>query len=175
MSRARRCVTASSASWSPLGRTGLAELLLVAQQVALECRTRGIAVSARGSATSSLVAWVLGLVELCPLDYGLDGQMFMHDGRPDLPDLDLEVPSVYEPAVAAFVQQAAAAPWATPDGEQREQLPQVHALRLGINVSLGSRQAVRATGAAFGLEAPRSTRSLARCRCYRVLAPSSRS
>src|SRR5262249_47397576 len=40
-----------------IGRTGLAELLLVAQQVALECHTRGIPVSARGSATSSLVAW----------------------------------------------------------------------------------------------------------------------
>ena len=47
-----------------------------------------------------------------PLDYGLDGQMFVHDGRPDLPDLDLEVPSACEPTVAALVQQAAAAPWA---------------------------------------------------------------
>jgi DNA polymerase III alpha subunit len=74
--------------------------------VGLECRRRGIPISARGSATCSLVAWALGLVELCPLDYGLDGEMFMHDGRPDLPDLDLEVPSVYEPAVAAFVQQS---------------------------------------------------------------------
>ena len=40
------------------------------------------------------------------LDYGLDGHMFLHDGRPDLPDLDLEVPSACEPAIAAFVQQA---------------------------------------------------------------------
>jgi hypothetical protein len=37
----------------------------------------------------------------------------------------------------------------------------VHALRLGINVSLGARQAVRAVGAALGLEAPR-TNALAR-------------
>ncbi|MBV9601768.1 MAG: PHP domain-containing protein [Chloroflexi bacterium] len=138
-----------------INRAGLAELLLVAQQVGLECRRRDIAISARGSATSSLVAWALGLVELCPLDYGLDGQMFVHDGRPDLPDLDLEIPSAWEPAVAAFVQQAAAAPWATPDTDERTDLPRVHALRLGINVSLGARQAVRAVGAALGLEAPR--------------------
>ena len=33
------------------------------------------------------------LVELCPLDYGLDAQLFVHEGRGDLPDLDLEVSS----------------------------------------------------------------------------------
>ncbi|MBV9577969.1 MAG: PHP domain-containing protein, partial [Chloroflexi bacterium] len=138
-----------------IGRTGLAELLLVAQQVGLECRRRNIPISARGSATSSLVAWALGLVELCPLDYGLDGQMFVHDGRPDLPDLDLEIPSAWEPAVSAFVQDAAAAPWAAPEAHERGDLPRVHALRLGLHVSLGARQAVRAVGAALGLEAPR--------------------
>jgi hypothetical protein len=40
---------------------------------------------ARGSATSSLVAWALGLVELCPLDYGPDAQLFVHQGQGDLP------------------------------------------------------------------------------------------
>jgi DNA polymerase III alpha subunit len=68
-------------------QAGLAELLLIAQQVALECRRRDIPIAARGSVTCSLVAWALGLVELCPLDYGLEGEMFIHDGRPDLPDL----------------------------------------------------------------------------------------
>jgi len=138
-----------------IGDAGLAELLLVAQQVALECRRRDIPIAARGSATSSLVAWALGLVELCPLDFGLDGQMFVHEGRTDLPDLDLEVPSAFEPAVATFVQQAAAAPWAGPESVACEDLPRVYALRLGINVSLGARQAVRAVGVALGLEAPR--------------------
>ncbi|MBV9582622.1 MAG: hypothetical protein JO057_28900 [Chloroflexi bacterium] len=82
-----------------INRAGLAELLLVAQHVRLECRLRDIPISARGSATSSLVAWALGLIELCPLDYGLDAEMFVHDGRPDLPDLDLEIPSAWEPAM----------------------------------------------------------------------------
>ena len=31
--------------------------------------------------------------------------MFVHDGRDDLPDLDLEVSSLHEAAVSAFVQQ----------------------------------------------------------------------
>lgn len=136
-------------------KAGLAELLLVAQQVGAACRERGIPVVARGSATCSLVVWVLGLVETCPLDDGLDGEMFVHDGRPDLPDLDLEVPSAYEPTVAAIVQQAAAACWTNRSSVDRSELPVVNAVRLGINVSLGSRQAVRLTGAALGLEAPR--------------------
>jgi hypothetical protein len=56
---------------------------------------------------------------------------------------------------AAFVQQSAAAPWAIQPAPERTGLPPVYALRLGTNVSLGSRQAVRAVGAALGLEAPR--------------------
>lgn len=136
-------------------KAGLGELLLVAHQVGVECRQRGIPLVARGSATCSLVVWALGLVEACPLDDGLDGEMFVHDGRPDLPDLDLEVPSAYEPTVATLVQQAAAACWTNRSSVDRPELPVVNAVRLGINVSLGSRPAVRLVGAALGLEAPR--------------------
>jgi hypothetical protein len=39
--------------------------------------------------------------------------MFVHDGRPDLTDLDLELPSAHKPAVAAFVQHSAGLPWRT--------------------------------------------------------------
>jgi hypothetical protein len=69
--------------------------------------------------------------------------------------LDLEIPSAWGPAVADFVHRAAAAPWPGRASEECEDLPRVHALRLGINVSLGARQAVRAVGVALGLEAPR--------------------
>ena len=75
----------------------------MAYDVGQFCKQHGIPLSARGSATSSLVAWALGLVELCPLDHGLDAQLFVHQGRGDLPDLDLEVSSLHEPAVSAFV------------------------------------------------------------------------
>jgi hypothetical protein len=38
---------------------------------------------------TALVAWALGLVqpELCPIDYHLDPQLFVHHGRGHLPDL----------------------------------------------------------------------------------------
>jgi hypothetical protein len=84
---------------------GLADLLLFAHEVGQFCAQHAIPVAARGSATASLVVWSLGLSDLCPLDYDLDGRMFVHKGREDLPDLDLEVSSLHEQAVSAFVQQ----------------------------------------------------------------------
>ena len=60
---------------------GLAELLLLAHEVAAFCKQQRIPMTARGSATASLVAWALGLTELCPLDYGLDGRSFCHIGE----------------------------------------------------------------------------------------------
>jgi DNA polymerase III alpha subunit len=84
--------------------SGSTDLVLFSHRVGRFCAQREIPLTARGSATSSLAIWALGLAELCPLDYGLDGRMFVHDGRDDLPDLDLEVSSLHEAAVSAFVQ-----------------------------------------------------------------------
>jgi DNA polymerase-3 subunit alpha len=85
--------------------SGLADLVLFSHDVGRFCAERGIPIVARGSATASLAVWALGLSDLCPLDHGLDGHMFAHEGRQDLPDLDLEVSSLYEAAVSGFVQQ----------------------------------------------------------------------
>jgi DNA polymerase III alpha subunit len=146
---------------SAICQAGLAELLLVAYDVAQFCRLHGIPLAVRGSAGNSLVAWALGLVQadLCPLDYHLDPQLFVHEGRGDLPDLDLEVSSMHEPAVRAFVARCGR------DRIDRERSsgspPAVGTLRLGINVSLGARQAVRSVGTALGLD-PVRVHSLAR-------------
>ncbi|MCA1644565.1 MAG: hypothetical protein LC797_03550 [Chloroflexi bacterium] len=81
---------------------GVAELLLAAHDVAQFCKQHGIPQAARGSATSSLVAWALGLVELCPLDYHLDSQLFVHDGRGDLPTLTWRFPACTSRPSALF-------------------------------------------------------------------------
>ena len=143
-----------------LCRAGLAELMLTAYDLAQFCQQHAIPLAARGSATSSLVAWCLGLVELCPLDYDLDGQVFVHDGRGDLPDLDLEISSLHEPIVSAYLArygvERLSSTTPSPTG-----LPALGTLRLGIHVSLGARQAVRSVGAALGLD-PIALNSLAR-------------
>lgn len=36
-------------------------------------------------------SWAVGLSDLCPLDQDLDKRMFVHQGREDLADVDLDV------------------------------------------------------------------------------------
>jgi hypothetical protein len=78
--------------------------------------------------------------------------MFVHDGQPDPPDLDLKVSSLHEAAVSAFVQQGGF------DGLPEHtagEFPRLRAIRVGVHVSMGLRQALRAVGNALGMEAPR--------------------
>src|ERR1051326_8146810 len=56
---------------------------------------------------------------------------------------------------AAFVQQSAAAPWAIQPRRSGPDSRRSTRCGLASNVSLGSRQAGRAVGAALGLEVPR--------------------
>jgi DNA polymerase-3 subunit alpha len=131
---------------------GLADLLLFASEVGQFCAQHRIPLAARGSATASLVVWGLGLADLCPLDYDLDGRMFVHKGREDLPDLDLEVSSLHEHAVSTFVQQGG---FEGLPAHAAGEFPHLRAIRVGVHVSMGARQAVRAVGNALGMEAPR--------------------
>ena len=79
--------------------------------------------------------------------------MFVHEGRDDLPDLDLEVSSLHEAAVSAFVQQGGFEGLSRPHRD--DEFPRLRTLRVGVHVSLGARQAVRSVGAALGMEPPR--------------------
>lgn len=62
--------------------------------VALEARgiakKRGIPVTGRGSAANSLVSYCLGLTQPEPFGNGLLFERFMHEGRLDPPDIDLD-------------------------------------------------------------------------------------
>jgi Bacterial DNA polymerase III alpha NTPase domain len=108
-----------------------AELLLAAQEAAAFCRTERIPIGAGASATSSLVAWALGLTERYPLDHQLDSRGFACDGQPDLPDLDLEVSTLDEPRVARFLLSTRRTRVAV--GDPRA-LPEVRRLRIGVYV-----------------------------------------
>jgi hypothetical protein len=68
------------------------------------CSQQGIPLPAPGSASATLAVWALGLLDLCPLDYDLDGRMFVHKAA-GAAGPGLEVSSLHEQAVTAFVQQ----------------------------------------------------------------------
>lgn len=46
----------------------------------------------RGSAGSSLVCYLLGITHIDPLKWGLGLARFIHDLRPDMPDIDIDIP-----------------------------------------------------------------------------------
>ncbi len=73
-----------------IDRRGFAPYFLVAQEARGIAKARGIPVTGRGSAANSLVSYCLGLTQPEPFGNGLLFERFMHEGRLDPPDIDLD-------------------------------------------------------------------------------------
>ena len=76
--------------------------LLVADIVSF-ARRKGIRCSARGSASASLVAYLLGISGVDPLKHGLLFERFLNPERLDLPDIDLDFDSRRRDEVVEYV------------------------------------------------------------------------
>ena len=76
-----------------VAQAGIAGYLLVVADVVTEARRRGIAITARGSVSGSLVAYLLGLTPIDPVTHGLYFERFLHPRRAHPPDIDLDVAS----------------------------------------------------------------------------------
>jgi DNA polymerase-3 subunit alpha/error-prone DNA polymerase len=71
-------------------KLGFSEYFLVVHDIVRHARVSGAPIAGRGSGASSLVAYVLGITNVCPLAYHLPFERFLHEGRKDFPDLDLD-------------------------------------------------------------------------------------
>ncbi len=69
---------------------GFAPYFLVAREARRIAKARGIPVTGRGSAANSLVSYCLGLTQPEPFGSRLLFERFMHEGRKDPPDIDLD-------------------------------------------------------------------------------------
>jgi DNA-directed DNA polymerase III PolC len=69
---------------------GLAGYFLIVRQIAREARRRRFSMALRGSAGNSLICYLLGITDVDPLRFNLPLERFLHAGRPDLPDIDLD-------------------------------------------------------------------------------------
>ena len=72
---------------------GFASYFLLAHEAAGISRSRGVPVTGRGSAANSLVSYCLGLTSPEPFSHRLLFERFMHEGRKDPPDIDLDLDS----------------------------------------------------------------------------------
>jgi DNA-directed DNA polymerase III PolC len=70
--------------------SSLAPYFLVVRDLARYARNRGLPMALRGSAGNSLVCYLLEITDVDPLRFGLALDRFLHIGRPDLPDIDLD-------------------------------------------------------------------------------------
>jgi len=73
-----------------IDRLGFSEYVLVVWDIVQFARRRGVPVAGRGSGASSLVAYLLGITNVCPLTYGISFERFLNEGRADFPDLDID-------------------------------------------------------------------------------------
>jgi DNA polymerase III subunit alpha len=72
-------------------RAGYAGYFLIVQDFIAAARERGIPVGpGRGSAAGSLVAYSLGITDVCPLKFDLLFERFLNPARVSMPDIDVD-------------------------------------------------------------------------------------
>lgn len=71
-------------------RMGFASYFLIVWDFARFARENGIPALARGSACGAIVAYVLGLSNVCPLKYDLLFERFLDPSRAEAPDIDID-------------------------------------------------------------------------------------
>lgn len=116
---------------------GFADYFLVAWDLVRFARMQGIPHIPRGSAAGSLVLYLLGVTQICPLEYHLCFERFLNPERKSLPDIDMDFDWRRRDEVVDYCFKTY--------GEE-------HVARIATHQHHGARGAVRLAGAALGLE-----------------------
>ena len=122
-----------------IGRLELEEFFLCVQQIVCAARSMGIRISGRGSAANSLVAYLLGITGVDPIQHHLLFERFLNPERRGMPDIDLDVQSDRRDELIQYVEQTY--------GEQ-------HAAMVANVITYRSRLALRDTAKALGFPVP---------------------
>lgn len=123
----------------------LAGYFLVVRDIARHARRRGHSMALRGSAGNSLVCYLLEITDVDPLRFGLSLERFLHPGRIDLPDIDLDFDWKVRDEVIAHVF--------------RRYGPQ-HTARISSHLFLQPRSALREASRVHGLSNEQISRML---------------
>ena len=85
--------------------SGFAGYLLLVQQVCIELNARDIIWSIRGSASGSLVCWLLGITQLDPLVWNLRFDRFLSTDRTKPPDIDIDMDPNYRETMVDWLAE----------------------------------------------------------------------
>ena len=72
-------------------KLGFCEYFIVVGGIVRFAREREIEVVGRGSGASSIIAHALGITNVDPIEHRLYFERFLHEGRSDLPDIDVDI------------------------------------------------------------------------------------
>ena len=86
-------------------RAGLAEFFLICWDLMRFAKERGIPAQGRGSATSSIVSYTLGISRVEPIAHNLLFERFINPGRTTYPDVDIDFSSERREEVIQYVYQ----------------------------------------------------------------------
>jgi DNA polymerase-3 subunit alpha len=85
-------------------KKGYATYFLIVQDFVNWAKSQGIAVGpGRGSVAGSLVAYILGITDLNPIDYNLPFERFLNPERPTPPDIDIDFADTRRDEVLKYV------------------------------------------------------------------------
>ena len=83
----------------------LDDYFLVIHEIIDEARRRGIRCAGRGSAANSIIAYLLGITAVCPIEQNLLFERFLHRGRAGTPDIDVDFDSERREEVIDWVEK----------------------------------------------------------------------
>ncbi len=87
-------------------KTGFAAYILIVWDFIRAAREEGVRVGpGRGSAAGSIVCYLLGITDICPLRYGLIFERFLNVERVSMPDIDVDFDDRRRDRVVAYVQR----------------------------------------------------------------------
>ena len=84
-------------------RAGLAEFFLICWDLMRFAKEHGIPAQGRGSATSSIVSYTLGISRVEPIAHNLLFERFINEGRTTYPDVDIDFSSERREEVIQYV------------------------------------------------------------------------
>ncbi|MFP4354847.1 MAG: DNA polymerase III subunit alpha [Phycisphaerae bacterium] len=71
-------------------KLGFSGYFLIVRDIVQFARRQDVPVAGRGSGASSIVAYLLGITNVCPIHYDIPFERFLHEQREDFPDLDID-------------------------------------------------------------------------------------
>ncbi|HKT82207.1 MAG TPA: PHP domain-containing protein, partial [Solirubrobacterales bacterium] len=84
-------------------KTGLAEFFLINWDLMRYAKEHGVPGQGRGSAADSIVAYVLGITRVDPIEHNLLFERFLHEEMKTTPDIDIDFSSAHREEVIQYI------------------------------------------------------------------------